>query len=225
MRETGGVILHYLLKMMKKHYLFDFDGTLVDSMPTWSGAHIKALEDGGIPVPENFVETITPLGNYWGSKYTIDLGLEISLEDYLDRLSKYLYGEYTTRIMLKPNVEAFLKKLQREGVALHVLTASPHLYVDPCLQRLGVYDYFENVWTVDDFQRTKDQPEIYQEAAERLGAVVGDCTMVDDNFTAISTAQKAGMKTLAVYDATSKGSEAALREVADCYLYDFKELL
>ncbi len=210
---------------MKKHYLFDFDGTLVDSMPTWAGAHIKALEDAGIPVPADFVETITPLGNYRASEYTISLGLDISLEDYLEQLSKYLYGEYTTRILLKPHVREVLEKLKGEGVAVHVLTASPHLYVDPCLKRLEVYDLFEKVWTIDDFGMTKAQPEIYQEAARRLEAEVGDCTMVDDNFTAISTAQKAGMQTLAVYDGTSANSEAALSELADRYIRDFDEVL
>ena len=56
------------------HYLFDFDGTLVDSMPTWSGVHVNALKSAGIPVPADFVQTITPLGNYRASQYTISLG-------------------------------------------------------------------------------------------------------------------------------------------------------
>ncbi|MBR6793188.1 MAG: HAD family phosphatase [Clostridia bacterium] len=210
---------------MKKHYLFDFDGTLVDSMPTWAGMHIRALEDAGITVPENFVETITPLGNYRASEYTVSLGLDISLEDYLERLSKALYHEYTTHIVLKPHVKEILTKLKSEGIAVHVLTASPHLYVDPCLQRLGVYDLFEKVWTIDDFGMTKAQTEIYQEAANRLEAAIENCTMVDDNYTAIATAQKAGMQTLAVYDASSAASEEALSKLADRYIYDFKEVL
>ena len=60
-------------------YIFDFDGTLVDSMPTWAGVHINALKNGGIPVPDGFVNTITPLGNYRASQYTVSLGLDISL--------------------------------------------------------------------------------------------------------------------------------------------------
>ena len=108
---------------------------------------------------------------------------------------------------------------------MHVLTASPHLYVDPCLQRLGVYDLFEKVWTIDDFGMTKAQTEIYQEAANRLEAAIENCTMVDDNYTAIATAQKAGMQTLAVYDASSAASEEALSKLADRYIYDFKEVL
>lgn len=194
-------------------------------MPTWTGVHMRALREAGIAVPEDFVETITPLGNYNASKYTISLGLEVQLEDYLENVSRVLYTEYTTRIGLKPNVREALLRLKQEGVHVHVLTASPHLYVDPCLQRAGVYDLFENVWSIDDFGLTKAQPEIYREAAKRLSADITDCTMVDDNFTAISTAKAAGMRTLAVFDESSRNSEAALRDTADRYIYDFAELI
>ena len=57
-----------------QHYFFDLDGTLLDSMELWAGTHRKALEDAGIPVPENFVETITPLGNQGASEFVISLG-------------------------------------------------------------------------------------------------------------------------------------------------------
>ena len=211
--------------IMIKYYLFDFDGTLVDSMPTWAGVHIHALEQAGIPVPEDFVETITPLGNYRASQHTISLGLDIPLETYLEQISQSLYREYTTRIQLKPHVADLLHQLKREGVCLNVLTASPHLYVDPCLQRLGIYDLFEKVWTIDDFSLTKAQTEIYHAAAQRLGADITQCTMVDDNLTAISTAAAAGMRTLAIFDASSASSREALQQKADRYIHGFDELL
>ena len=70
--------------------IFDFDGTLVDSMPYWAGAHIEALREAGIAVPEGFVNTITPLGNLGASKHTISLGLDVSLDEYLTELNRRL---------------------------------------------------------------------------------------------------------------------------------------
>ena len=210
--------------MNTKCWLFDFDGTLVDSMPTWAGIHMQALCDAGIPVPEDFVETITPLGNYNASKYTLSLGVKESLEDYLERVSRVLYEEYTTNIKLKPHVREILSSLKAQGVRLQVLTASPHLYVDVCLKRLGVYEWFEHVWSIDDFGLTKAQPEIYVEAAKRLDLLPGKCTMVDDNFTALSTAKKAGLCTVAIYDESAKSSEQAMRDMADVYVYDYAEI-
>lgn len=206
-------------------YIFDFDGTLVDSMPTWSGAHINALKKAGIHVPDGFVNTITPLGNYKASEYTISLGLDITLEKYLDDLSKYLYREYTTNVRLKANVKETLEELIKRGHSLSVLTASPHLYVDECLQNNGVYDLFEKVWTIDDFGHTKSEVIIYEEAAERLGTAVSDCVFVDDNLTALTTAKKSGMYTAAIYDDTSAQYMDEIKKVSDVYAVDFADIL
>lgn len=210
--------------MEKEFYLFDFDGVLVDSMEFWAGLHKQTLQDAGIPIPADFVQTITPLGNYYGAKHTLSLGVDIPLDAYLEEIYKKLYHGYTTHIALKFHVREMLLRLKQAGISINVLTASPHYYVDPCLQRGGIFDLFDNVWTIDDFGLTKNQPEIYRQAAKRLGAEPGVCTMVDDNFTAISTAKEAGLKTVAVYDSTSKETEAAMRATADRYIYSFDEL-
>lgn len=205
-------------------YLFDFDGTLVDSMPTWSGVHVNALKSAGIPVPDDFVQTITPLGNYRASQHTISLGLETSLESYLDFVSKTLFDAYTTRIDLRGGVKEKLLELKNAGHSLNVLTASPHHYLDPCLQRHGIYDLFDNVWTIDDFGYTKAQTIIYAAAAQRLGTTVDRCVFVDDNATAVETARKAGMYTVGIYDETSKDFAPQLKAVSDLYIEDFSQI-
>ncbi len=207
------------------NYIFDFDGTLVDSMPTWAGVHIDALKSAGIPVPAGFVNTITPLGNYRASQHTISLGLDISLEDYLDNISKTLYKEYTTNVKLKKNVSYTLETLIQRGHKVSVLTASPHLYVDECLQNNGVYHLFDKVWTIDDFGHTKSEVIIYEMAAERLNTTVGDCVFVDDNLTAITTAKASGMYTVAMYDDTSAQYANEIEAVSDIYVKDFADML
>ena len=205
-------------------YIFDFDGTLVDSMPTWSGVHVNALKSAGIPVPDDFVQTITPLGNYRASQYTISLGLDISLESYLDFVSKTLYEAYTTRIELRSGVKEKLSELKAAGHSLNVLTASPHHYLDPCLRRHGIFDLFDNVWTIDDFGYTKAQTIIYTEAARRLDASIDRCVFVDDNATAVETAKKAGMYTVGIFDETSKDFAPQLKAVSDLYIEDFSQI-
>ena len=210
---------------MKEHYfLFDFDGVLVDSMEFWAGIHIRTLEQAGLPVPADFVQTITPLGNENASRHTLSLGVDIPLEQYLARVSQTLYTGYTTKIALKPYVADTLARLKADGLHLNVLTASPHLYADPCLQRHGIFHLFEHVWTIEDFGLTKDQPEIYRAAAARLGADPARCTLLDDNLTAIQTACAAGLQTIGVYDKLSAENEAALRRTAGRYIRDFSEL-
>lgn len=206
-------------------YIFDFDGTLVDSMDYWAGRHIQVLKNAGIDCPDNFVETITPLGNLKASEYTISLGLQVSLEEYLSNLNKILFEYYSKEVALKPNVLSALKFLKVNGNKLNVLTASPHFYVDVALKRLGIYDFFDNVWTIEDFDCTKDQEIIYEKTAERLEEKIENCVFVDDNYIAIKTAKSAGMKTVAIYDATAQNLVQSLKNLADKYFYDFKEFI
>lgn len=207
-----------------QHYFFDLDGTLLDSMELWAGTHRKALEDAGIPVPENFVETITPLGNQGASEFVLSLGVPKPLEQYLEEVGKIFVHEYSNNIPLKPHAAETLRRLKEAGIGLHVLTAGHHRSADPCLKRCGVWALFENVWTIQDFGMMKDRPEIYLEAAMRIGARPEDCTMVDDNCIALGAAKDAGLRTVGVYDRSSAGSEAVIRGFADRYIYDLAEL-
>ena len=207
-----------------KHYLFDFDGVLVDSMEIWVSIHSSNLRAAGIPVPEDFVQTITPLGNYHGAKYVLSLGVQLSLEDYLEQAAQQMLDAYSTRVPLKPHVAETLRALKQQGIHLHVLTANSRTYVDNCLKRWQVYELFDNVWIMDDFDLTKDNPELYRQAAQRLEAQISDCTMFDDNLRAISASKEAGLHTVGVYDFVSRSTEPAMRQTAERYILDFTQI-
>ena len=105
--------------------------------------------------------------------------------------------------------------LRENGCSLHVLTASPHKMVDPCLKRLGIYDWFGNVWSCDDFGTTKSDPQIYIEAVRRIGADIAGAVFFDDNIHAVKTARAAGLYTVGVYDATGADFAAELKTAAN----------
>jgi len=207
-----------------KHWLFDFDGTLVDSMPHWARAMVGVLDDHGIPHGDDIVKIITPLGTKGTIEYFISLGLELPLEEIKAEIFARLVPLYRDVIVDKPHVAACLRAMRREGMHLHILTASPHEYLDPCLKRIGLYDLFDNVWSSDDFGTGKTDPAIYAAAAERIGAAVSEVVFLDDNIHADRTAMLAGMRVIGVYDDTSADSEEEMRASLDGYVKDFSEL-
>ena len=107
---------------------------------------------------------------------------------------------YREAIPAKEGVPQTLRELRREGYSLSVLTATPHPLVDDCLCRLGLYDLFDRVWSCDDFGMSKNTPDIFRAAAERLESTPDGCIMLDDNITALTNAKAAGMGTIGVYD-------------------------
>lgn len=207
-----------------KIFLFDFDGTLVDSMPTYVSSMLRILDENGIVYDNDIVKTITPLGLEGTANYFIALGIQKTKEELLRTMGEYMLDAYRYTIPAKSNVIETLQRLKKGGASINVLTASPHLTLDACLKRLKMFDLFENVWSCDDFCTTKADPQIYVRAAQRLGASVEDILFLDDNLNADLTAKAAGMQVCGVYDPSSKEYTEEMKKVTDYYIYDFSEL-
>ena len=205
-------------------YIFDFDGTLVDSMPVFSGMMQEIFEENNLPIPDDFVKIITPLGYTGTAKYARELGLQLSVEEFCALATEKMVPEYHFTIPAKAFVKDKLLQLKAKGHSLNVLTASPHSVLDVCLQRVGLYDLFDEIWSCEDFATTKADPQIYVRAAQKLGKRVEECMFVDDNVGAVSTAKEAGMIAVGIYDDSSKDLVEEMTAAADIYIYDFSEL-
>jgi HAD superfamily hydrolase (TIGR01509 family) len=209
-----------------KFYVFDFDGTLVDSMPYFGALMVKILDEAGVSYPDDIVKIITPLGFGGTIAYFRDtLGLEIAQEAGVRELIDRLYPHYRDEIGIKDGVKAFLCAAKAQGVSLNVLTANPHENLDVCLQRLGIYDWFDHVWSSDDFPTTKAQPVTYVTAAERLGTTVDECVFFDDNIVAVTTAMSAGMHGVGVYDPSGDSFAEEFKTTADHYIRSFADVI
>lgn len=206
-------------------FLFDFDGTLVDSMPTYGGVMKGILDENHIPYGDDLIKIITPLGFVYTAKYFIELGVQVPEETLIVQMKERMIEAYSTRVPAKSNVPEVLRALKDKGCSLNVLTASPHDTLDPCLKRLGLWELFDNVWSCNDFGTSKSDPEIYRMAAQRIGVPVGDVIFLDDNLGADTTAKSAGTQVWGVYDDSSRESTEEIKAVSDHYINDFIEIL
>lgn len=206
-------------------YLFDFDGTLVDSMPAFVSVMLSILDDSDIKYANDILKIITPLGYKGAAEYFKKLGVDLPTEEITALMKERAYEKYAYSIPAKTNVISVLRELKGAGANLNVLTASPHSMLDPCLKRLGIYDVFTNVWSCDDFKITKSDPQIYTAAAEKIGEPTHEILFLDDNYNADKTAKTAGMKVCGVFDATSEEYAEEIKAVCDHYIYDFSELI
>ena len=212
-------------KTNTKAYLFDFDGTLVDSMPTFISVMLRILDEHAIQYNDDIVKIITPLGYHGTAEYFRGLGIEKPATELVEQMNKYAQEQYADKIPAKDTVVETLAKLKKRGDKLNVLTASPHTMLDPCLKRLGIWHLFDNIWSCDDFKMTKADAQIYQAAAGKIGRRIEEIIFVDDNVNAVKTAKTAGMKSYGIYDASSAEYEEEMRAVAERYLKNLADLL
>ena len=206
-------------------FLFDFDGTLVDSMPTYASSMIRILDENDVNYPNDIIKIITPLGLIGAADYFVSLGINLSKNEIIEKMKFYMLNEYLYNIPAKNNVLLVLRKLKECGACLNVLTASPHVTLDPCLKRLGLFDLFANVWSCDDFNTTKADPNIYKMAADNIGVDINHIIFLDDNINAVKTAKTAGMKVCGVFDESSEEFTEEIKFATDFYINDFSELL
>lgn len=203
-------------------YLFDFDGTLVDSMPAFESVVLRTLREFDIAHPDNVIEIINPMDTAAKTAYFMSLGVPAA---FPQALGQHLYEEYTQTVPAKADVIDTLQELKKRGHSLNILTAGPHLTLDPCLHRLGIWELFDNVWSCDDIGADKSYPETFLKVAERLEKPVSKVFFCDDSPKALRTAKAAGITVCGVYDASAAAYEAEMRELCDKYIHSFKELL
>lgn len=209
-----------------KDLVFDFDGTLVDSMPTWGGKMLRILKEEGVSYPENIIEIIVPLGDAGAARYFIEtLKAPSSMESLLSRMDAYALPKYQNEIPEKEGVFETLRALKARGHRLYVLTASPHRMLDPCLARLGLTPLFDGVFSCDDFSTTKANPEIYDRLSAHIGSTKENLVFFDDNLGACQTAIQAGVQTVGVYDASGQAAFGTLKEIASACVTSLPEVL
>lgn len=195
-------------------------------MPTFVSAMLRILDENHISYAPDVTKTITPLGLNGTAEYFIsELGLNMDKTQLMLLMKEYMLDAYMHTIPSKANVISTLTELKRRGASLNVLTASPHITLDACLKRLGMWELFDNVWSCDDFDTTKADPQIYVRAAEKMGKTADKVLFLDDNLNADTVAKSAGMLVCGVYDASSEEYVDQMKAATDHYIYDFKELL
>jgi pyrophosphatase PpaX len=183
--------------------LFDWDGTLVDTLPLIYRANVVALRAYGIELSRTwFRERYTP---DWRSSYR-----ELGIPEHLWEAVGLRWAEAMSagRPRALPWARGALRRLRRHGVRVGLVTASTRGVVEPNIRRLGLDGVFETALFSDDVTHGKPHPEALLRALDELGVAAADTVYVGDTTIDLEMAAAAGAPFVAVGATTS---EAAFR--------------
>ena len=208
---------------MIKGAIFDFDGTLVDSMFIWDTIGEVYLRSLGKEPKENLTETFKTFtleqsADYYREHYSVTL----SVQKIVDDVNAMVAEIYRTKVTLKDGVKEFLEKLRTDGVKMCVATVTDKPIVEDVLEKLGILSCFENIITCAEVGYSKETPHIYREALKYLGTEKAETIVFEDAFHALMTAKNDGFPVAAVYDAHEK-KQALMRANADYYISAYKK--
>ena len=178
-------------------YLFDCDGTVVDSMPLHYIAWKQALGKWGCPFDEDLFYS-------WGGKPPVEIiatlnrmqSLNMPVEAVAGR-KEALYYELLPRLKPVPEVLEHIDA-QQGRIPFAVVSGSTRESIVKSLTAVHLLDRFAVLVGSDDYARSKPAPDAFLVAAERLGVAPKDCLVFEDTEMGIQAATAAGMSSVRV---------------------------
>ena len=209
---------------MLKGLIFDFDGTLFDSMFIWDTAGEVYLRSIGKEPEADLQKVLKPMSllqsaQYIREKYQIPL----SVEDIMDGINRTVEDFYFHTVEPKPGVIAFLEELHRRNIRMCIATATDRYQVEAALQRCGMRHFFSEIFTCTEVGYGKDRPEIFRKAMEHLQTNRSITAVVEDAYHAAYTAKHDGFLVVGIYDSRESRQQELLR-LTDLFLTDYFDL-
>ncbi len=178
--------------------LFDWDGTVVDSLPQIYRANVTVLGEIGIKIDRTwFNERHSP---DWQRSYR-ELGIPESQWAALG--ARWEEEMRRGRPRAIPWARGALRRLYRHGVRLGLVTASTRAVVEPGLERLNLAGVFAAMRFAEDVRNGKPHPEALLAALGELGVEPADAVYVGDTLTDLEMARAAGSRFVAVGSTTT----------------------
>ena len=198
--------------------VFDVDGTLLDSMSVWEDIGERYLADQKIAVRENLRDALRTMSLEQGAAWLRkEYQLKKSIPQIIEEVLKIVSDFYRFAVPLKSGVEETLEWLRARNVKMVVATSGNRELAEAALERNGIRDYFEQIYTCTEVGAGKDEPLIYLKAADFMQAEPKDTFVFEDALHAAETAKKAGFVVVGVYDQGNRENIFRMKEVCDCY--------
>ena len=207
---------------MVEAVVFDMDGVLVDSEALWDAARERvALELGGRWGDSAQRDMMGMSSTEWSRYMHDELGVPEEPERINDAVVARMEELYRERLPLVSGAPEAVRRLADRPLA--VASSANRPLIDLALELAGLSNLFSATVSSEEVPRGKPAPDVYLEAARRLGIDPGRCAAVEDSHNGILSARAAKMRVIAIPNPTFPPGDDALA-AADVVLHSIREL-
>ena len=206
--------------------IFDMDGTLIDSTGMWHDIDKQFFAKRNMELPEDYAKNIVHLGLAQAAKYTKETyGLKESEQEIMDEWHESSRTLYSNDIQLKEGAKDILEFFRNHRIPMSIATANDDTLYLPCIDRLGIGEYFDNIADVNSVKEGKQSSKIYEYLATKMGTKIENTLVIEDMPTCIKTAFDNGFITVAVYDDASKDYNEEKKKNSHLFVNNLPELI
>lgn len=204
--------------------IFDFDGTLFDSMHVWKGIKYNFFESIDIKLTKEDEEAFKGLFLRELFHLAIErFNLKYTYEELLEKLFVYIKSRYLAETEPKNDIIEFLEKLKSKGVKMGIATATGETALVAVLEKYGMLHYFSPIYSTYTVGASKTEPKVYDVVLDELGTEKETTWVFEDALYAAKTAKANGYNVVGIYD-VSEPKQDELKELVDIYIHDYSEL-
>lgn len=214
---------------MIKGVIFDMDGLMFDTERLWDTFWEPACEALQVPMPEDraaFYASGRGLAGQYLVEHVHKYFPGVDPQRMLDKVWQIGDERFAKGVPCKPGLKELLALLEERGLPRIVASSSPRNMIEQNLQTTGTARYFHDIVCGADVEHSKPAPDIFLEAARRLGLDSHDCLVLEDSFNGVRAGHAAGAVTVMVPDLAQPDEE--IRQLYTCCcrdLYEVRDLL
>ncbi|MGW4929158.1 HAD family hydrolase [Agromyces sp. NPDC004153] len=208
---------------MVEAVVFDMDGVIVDSEQRWEAVRRRLVIASGMAYPDEATRRMQGMSApEWEAYLHDELGVPGTPAEIGRRVVAEIEASYRADLPLIPGVEEAVRALA-ERYPLAVASSSNRQLIELALDLAGLADAFQAIVSSEEVERGKPAPDVYLEAASRLGIAPEHCAAVEDSSNGIRSAHAAGMRVVAVPNRAYPPAADAV-ELADVVLDSIRAL-
>ena len=204
--------------------IFDFDGTLFDSMHVWKGYKDNFFNYLGIKLTEADKEAFK--GLFLRETFLLAIerfNLDKTYEELLSELFEYIKSRYMVETEPKNDIREFLEKLKAKGIKMGIATATGEPALEAVMKKFDMLHYFSAIYSTYTVGASKTESKVYDVVLGELGTDKETTWVFEDALYAAKTAKAKGYNVVGIYD-KSEPNQEELKEIVDIYINDYSEL-
>lgn len=209
-----------------KLFLFDLDGTILDSLKIWNDIDLLFFKNHNLIMGEDYHIAIAPLTLEETATYTKNIyKLDIDEEQIMKEWSYLAIKEYAENVNLKKGVKEFLDYLKNKNVHLAIATSCNEEMFKPCLERYGIVSYFEHFYTSQNLKINKSNANFFKEILNEYKIEPDQILFFEDSLASMKCAKSLGFNVVAVMDKKWEKQKEEIIASSDDQIEDFSQFI